>query len=640
MVATRVRLQPAGVVAQEAPEPESVADSKRSIDESSWREVLGEEFARLGQRELEPAEQAVAEAAIEGADAWVSGHAPETLPILAVALGAAWARATGRGQPLLFLSTEQELLRARQVRFGARAETVLVDRATPGAQSAFLAGKTGVVLWCTLESLRDPQVKRRLAELQIGAIFVESAHAASPWAHEIRPALALVPALRSACGQPPLLAVTRGAPEHVRLDASARLGLSAPRLLRAPVAETTVFAAQALGARQRPSGELLLACIERLPRPTIVFCATPHEADAAFAELSAAQVPVHRYHGGMSVTERATEILHFTLPGRRAVMVATSAFAPASGLAGVDGGEAATPEGLGLGYCKQKARSLVHLSPPASLEQYALELSLLTAEESTESVLFFSGERLREHEALLQEQRIRPEHVELLGELLADATEPVEAPALDRLAAIGRRRMRRALSLLEDAGVLQTTRDDVPRVERLATPAALRQVADFLSAELRQLHEGDGVRLAGLRRFLEAETCRRAVFESYWSGAEGRPCGACELCHADSGARAGRASPRPSRSRPSARVSDALVGDSAPLVSAPLVSASSRADAEAARVEGGRGNSRGRGTADRAVEPSRPAVQRRPQARAWTTDAPPTEVVVEKVQRPRRTLVS
>lgn len=613
MAATRARLQPAGVVAQDACGSASAAEPTARTDVSSWSELLEEEFARLAQRELDAQERAVAEAALQGVDAWVSGHDPEALPTLAVALGTAWIRATGAKRPLLFLSPERELLRSRQVRFGARAKTVLIDGGRTSEERDLSSDKTsGAVLWCSLESLRDPHVKRRLAELEPAVICVESAHAASPWAHEIRPSLALVPALRAASGHPPVLAITRGVPEHVRLDASARLGLAAPRLLRAPLAVTTDLRVEVLRTGQRATGEVLLESIERLPRPTIVFCSTPREADAAYAELSAAQVPVHRYHGGMSVTERATEILHFTLPGRRAVMVATSAFAPSCGLAGVDGAGAATPEGLGLGYCKQKARSLVHLTPPVSLEQYALELSLLSQEEPTESVLFVGAEHLRDRGAFLDEERIRAEHVEVLSEVLAEASGDQEVAELERLAGLGRRRTGRALALLEDAGVLevrlpgvgQTSPREVRRVVCLAAPAALLQVAQLLSAELRQMQEGDGLRLAGLRRFLETGTCHRAAFESYWSDVPETACGLCAACRSGAGTRS----------------------------------------AGAAAGEGSSARRRASG----APEAPRPVVQRRAQARAWSAGATGEPgpalggegVVVQKVPRTRRTLVS
>src|SRR5690606_35133123 len=73
---------------------------------------LDREFARLAQRDLTPGERRLAEAVLAGRDVWASGFDPESLPVLAVALGAATPAEAAVG-PLLFLSPETELLRAR-----------------------------------------------------------------------------------------------------------------------------------------------------------------------------------------------------------------------------------------------------------------------------------------------------------------------------------------------------------------------------------------------------------------------------------------------------------------------------------------------------------------------------------------------
>lgn len=518
------------------------ADEPSGAESASLGDVLREEFARLAQRELTELEEAVVWAALEGRDVWASGHDPEALPTLAVALGVTSSRALGSARPVLFLSPEEELLRARQVRFGARAATHLLDVAADPKGAAELVngkgGEPGVVLWCTLESLREPSIRQRLAQLAPAVLFVESAHAASPLAHEIRPALALVPGFRTSAGQPPVVALTRGAPAAVQEDASARLSLQEPKIVRAPLVGDTQLSVLCPSQPGRPRGAELLALVERLPRPTVLFCATPQQADATFAELSAAQVPVHRYHGAMSATERATEMLHFTLPGRRAVMVATSAFGPASGLAGIDAGTTATPEGLGLGYCKQKARSLVHLHPPACLEQYALELSILTAEEPTEVVSFFDPAALEEQAHLLGQIRVRGEQLELLGDQLRAAKGAVLRSRLERVPGLGRQGTRRALRFLEDAGVVRVSDGDDPRVERVVSADALAQVVELLAAELRQLAEGDVRRLEEVRDFLAGGECRKAALErALGAGDAPKACGVCDVCANPAGGR-------------------------------------------------------------------------------------------------------
>ncbi len=544
---------------------------------------LDKEFARLAQRALTTSERRLAQAVLAGRDVWASGFDPESVPVLAVALGAAAPAGAAVG-PILFLSPETELLRARQVRFGARARTRLIERgcsttdalganalganargtdvpgldaqvdgqaeraiAEPDAIDGQSADVADDVLWCSLDALGDPEVRSRLAARRFAAICVESAHAASPLAHETRFSLALLPALRAACGNPPLVAISRAVPEAVRRDAAARLGIGALDVHQVSLGAPTRLSVSTHAA-VRADEQTLVELVERLPRPTVIFCDTPQEADTVFGQLGAAQVPVHRYHGAMSASERATEMLHFILPGRRAVMVATSAFRPGSGLAGVDGGEAATPEGLGLGYGKQRARSLLHLCVPASLEQYALELALLGTEEESEAVLFVGPADLRRAAAHLELVRTTPEQVETVAEILSVAEAPLQLAEVEQASGLGRKVVRRVLRLLADAGVTEhagvTERAGITEragsteegaehgatVFRRVPEDALRQVASLLSSALGQMRDEDVRRLDAVAALLSTSECRRAFLETYMGATGMTSCGRCDVC--------------------------------------------------------------------------------------------------------------
>lgn len=491
---------------------------------------VGREFSRLAQRELRAEERAIALGVLHGIDQWASGHDPEALPTLAVALASACtshAPSLEASRPLLFLSPEAELLRMRQVRFGARAASWLIDVCHGSFEG--IPSSAGVI-WCTLESLQSPGVRDALAAASPAALFVESAHAASPLAHEMRPSLALVPGLRTACGDPPLLAFTRAVPDVVLEDAAARLGLSAPAVHRSPLAAPTRISVVPRGTGL-PGGDgaELIEEIERLPRPTIVFCSTPQEADGVFARLLAAQIPVHRYHGAMSPTERATEMLHFTLPGRRAVMVATSAFRPESGLAGIEAGCSAMTDGLGLGYCKQKARSLVHCAPPVSLEQYALELAVLQEDEETESVLFADPRELAFQRAWLEQVRLSDRQIEDVADHLRHAEGPIDLQGLQRETGWGRHVVERAVRLLRDVGVVA---EGPTGVRATVSGENLLQVSHLLASALLQMRDADRLRLEAVGRFLASDDCRRVFLDGYL-GAEStelRLCGRCDVC--------------------------------------------------------------------------------------------------------------
>ncbi len=517
---------------------------------------LRTEFGRLAQRELGSSELEVARACLRGDDVWAQGFEPEAVPVLALALAALTPQP---GRPFILLSHEAELLRARQIRFGARTACWLLDHEAPQESSraardalrAFAAGTRaeGGVICCTLESLRNPEIRDALAASRPLAFFVEAAHAVSPYAHELRPSLSLVPGARAACAGASLVAFTRAASTNVRVDAVARLGLDARFLssVHSPLVPPRARLSVATGeAASKPE---LATLVQRLPRPTAVFCATPHEADEVYALLGAEQVPVHRYHGAMPTSDRATEMLHFALPGRRAVMVAVSAFQPGSGLAGVDAGPAATPEGLGLGFGRQKLRSLVHLCAPASLEQYAHELALLCdGDEPAEAVLFLSPASIKQTAATLEKARVTGLQLVSVAEALAVAQGTSSLTALERQSGVGRKVAQRAVRILADAGLVRLENAEAAAASQGHAPdttvrasvslADLEQATGLLVAALEELRERDGERLDALVAYAGGRGCRQKALLGRFapdsagssSDAAADGCGTCDEC--------------------------------------------------------------------------------------------------------------
>src|SRR5206468_976934 len=97
----------------------------------------------------------------------------------------------------------------------------------------------------------------------------------------------------------------------------------------------------------------LVRLVRRLQRPGIVYCATTREVDEVHAVFGRLGIPAHKYHGRMTDRDRQEEQDRFMHPGRKTVMIATSAF--------------------GLGIDKADIRYIVHQRSPASLEQYVQE---------------------------------------------------------------------------------------------------------------------------------------------------------------------------------------------------------------------------------------------------------------------------
>ena len=105
-------------------------------------------------------------------------------------------------------------------------------------------------------------------------------------------------------------------------------------------------------------------------------------------------------------------------PGRRNVMIATSAF--------------------GLGIDKRDFRYVVHFQTPASVEQYVQEAGRGGRDGKKANCILLHDPADRSiHEALLSRSRIRPEQLYKLGKALAAWAHEEKVPSLQALVAAG-----------------------------------------------------------------------------------------------------------------------------------------------------------------------------------------------------------
>jgi hypothetical protein len=297
----------------------------------------------------------------------------------------------------------------------------------------------------------------------------------------------------------------------------------------------------------------LAKVIAALPRPTVVLCATPAQADEVYARLQAENVPTHRFHEKMPPADRARELLHFALPGRRAILVAVSSFGPSSGFEGE--AEKAVPESFGAGYARKDVRSMVHLCAPCSLVQYANELNLLShdaeresdaaeQERATTALLLFSGSHLVQNLALLE--RKRPSGAALLataevffsaskGAWLSDLEVFEQASVRCGEQMLAPRQVRKCLHFLVDSGVLRT---DGVRFSHASDAQTLRRTAQDLAQSLDQLRSGDQARLSAVEDYATSTQCRMTQLEvllglTRESAETTAPCGRCSVCDPD-----------------------------------------------------------------------------------------------------------
>ena len=515
----------------------------------------------------------------DGRSVWADGLRPESLAHIALGLAAA------QHLKVLFVSPSSDLLEHRQLRLGRRGPCLFARDAVKQT-----VGSQGFAIWATPDALDSALLGRVFGAQGPNLIVVEEAESCTSDSVSYRPSWSRLGSLIKRWPRTSLLISAHSSSSELRKKVSAVLHaqqFSADELVTnasatkqgdvVGICESTYLPTpqQASGDVQlrveRDEGQSVAELIGPLPRPALVLCSTPAQADQVFAELEEEQIPVHRFHSGLSATERSRELVHFALPGRRAVMVAVSAFGPSNGFAGSQNGD--LPEAFGRGYAREDLRSVVHLCAPCSLSQYAHELTLLAPplpmveaprlsltgtdgeDEGAESrrngerqrsgdfeqrqkvaLMLFNPAHLALNYALLERKRPTPESLTaVVDQFLCHAGDSwIEEKVLAQATGGSARDTNVCLRFLEDAGAVQR---QGTQVRTGLDIVGLRQVAEQLGTALLSLIDGDQPRLQEVEHYAESRECRAKTLSRMFGrqvDAQAEACGHCDICAPDS----------------------------------------------------------------------------------------------------------
>jgi ATP-dependent DNA helicase RecQ len=500
---------------------------RAAVTEETWQTIEGL-ATRLGRAPLNDEQRVAIRAALEGHDSVVVIADDER------AVSCYQLAAFQLAQPTVVVSPVAADLNAQHAALSLRKLPVVCVSAEllgPERSAALVRIARGgaLLVLLTPEALRAPDIRQALNKSGVALFVAEEAHCASDASHEWRPSFAELGTTLRELSSPPVMATTRIATAVVRRDIRERLGLTAPVTIQSPPVRENLQIVTKL-ARGEGRQAALVRLVERLTLPGLVYCATAHDVDSVYSALCGAGIAAHRHHSGMTASARAAELLQFTLPGQRSVMVAVSAFAPGSGLPGI-GEQAEASLGFGRNSGKRGLRFVVHYQSPASIEQYLREIQLAGADGLPATcVLLHESSHRSLHEVMLAQQRFRATHLAELGRAL-------ETPALEgrtisvEALALGtgqsRRTTDRLTALLADAGVVSRASGWV-RV--LCTASELDDACRRLGAQLYALREQDARRLASVSAFAEAGECKLSCLNQYLGEGMSHDCGRCNTC--------------------------------------------------------------------------------------------------------------
>jgi len=368
-----------------------------------------------------------------------------------------------------------------------------------------------LVVLTTPETLESAHVGADIAASRPALLAVDEAHCISEWGHDFRPAYLRLGQQRERLGDPQVLALTATATQRVREDIVTRLAMRDPALVVAPPHRKNLrFEVRIAcgGAKLAAAGKLM----RRLQRPGIVYCATTVEVDRVFGALTRAGIPADHYHGKMPKAERAAAQERFMRPGKRKVMVATSAF--------------------GMGIDKPDIRYVLHFQVPASLEQYVQEAGRGGRDgRSCRCVLLFDPADLDVQRYLRSESRIRPDQLRRVANALrawAAERRPVNASDLAHSAELPVTVTRSLCARLEELGLIEQVEGKAWQIT--ANPADFQAGAEDLARRLEVERIADERRLAAVREYAETRECRSVFLRRYFGEEDPPPCGVCDRC--------------------------------------------------------------------------------------------------------------
>ena len=465
--------------------------------------------ARLGIRQLYPEQERTVTASLDGRDVLVvlptgfGKSACYQVPSMVL------PRPVVLVSPLLALIRDQhEKLLARNIPV-ERLDGTIRGPARRAALQRIAAGGSLLVM-TTPETLAGTELGEALHTAGLSLAAVDEAHCISEWGHDFRPAyLRLGERLRE-LGAPPVLALTATATQSVRDDIVKHLGMRDPEVVAgSPHRANLAFEVMEIAGADRLRA--MARFVKRLHRPGIVYCATTKAVDDLYGALRLLRLPVHRYHGRMAAKERNAEQELYMRPGRRTIMVATSAF--------------------GLGIDKPDIRYIVHYQAPASLEQYVQEAGRAGRDgRRADCVLLYDPKDREIHEALLQGSRVRPDQLYRIAAALVAWAGEGRVPTADALALsaqLGERPAKALLAVLEEAGLV-TLQDD--GVHITVAPSEFEEQARSLAGRFLTLRTQDGRRLDRLAEYVHATECRAIFLQRYFGEEAGTPCGLCDMC--------------------------------------------------------------------------------------------------------------
>ena len=381
-----------------------------------------------------------------------------------------------------------------------RAWAALRDRA---AEYVFLAP----------EQLSNEAVVNSLLGAGISLIVVDEAHCVSDWGHDFRPDYLRIGDAISRLGHPTVVALTATASPPVRREIIEQLRLRDPLVIASGFDRPNIRLEVSFHVSDDDKRDAVLSAVLAAGRPALLYTATRKDAEAYAAELVSHDVRSVAYHAGLSRAQRDEAHRAFR-SGEVDVVAATSAF--------------------GMGIDKADVRAVIHASVPDSVDNYYQQIGRAGRDgKPAVAQLFYRPEDLGLARFFTTQRPDAALVATLYSALLEAGAHQTERQLVESVDA-PERRITNAVNLLEESGLIRSSRRGLRVVRKVSLAEAASQCAKVVERRERI----DRTRVEMMRGYAETGDCRRQFLLSYFGEMLPGPCGNCDRCDGASGERA------------------------------------------------------------------------------------------------------
>jgi ATP-dependent DNA helicase RecQ len=283
--------------------------------------------------------------------------------------------------PLLALMKDQVAdLRNR----GIEAEYLSSEMDNSEAENIYSRCKDGItkILYVSPERLNNTQFLQNIEDIQISFIAVDEAHCISEWGQDFRPSYQNIKTFRKEFKNVPCIALTATATPKVLDEIKEKLELQNPNIFQKSFNRKNI---RIITDEISDKYTAILDFLRFNPTSGIIYARTRKETEELAHFLKKQNIPnADFYHAGLTGKEKNAKQKKW-LAGNSEVLISTNAF--------------------GMGIDKENVRFVIHLSPPASIENYFQEIGRAGRDsEDSIAILYWNKFEMQNLDEILKHQ--------------------------------------------------------------------------------------------------------------------------------------------------------------------------------------------------------------------------------------------